>query len=1369
MSISSLKTTRSSEQIRTQEVLEDYDIYKSDITKHINQFKNADNKAADYVNFSAYEKLFDAEKYGFIDQKLVNNYLGRKNEEMGKGADYDKIHHAIWMIEYNRDALLEGAYDDYEQMSYHLSKEADYENKTGEILFSEESEKVFESRRNLKIKLIDRYFELQKLIGDKGDKYFRKESLEHFNKNGTAQPILTPKGLNLIDMHDAGIIDLEKDTKIRNFEEKYLFDDHRNFLTEDINKIRGAYKEGIIKDRQQYLGLVKEIFQEHQKKMAQREKLDSLQRIYEKSPNIETRELNYRVVEKRFPQIKQEFAKPEIKEKIDNIIKISESDIGFNQKLNLSQPSNPAKRAEVEQRLTQRKQEIQDLEKKQMETEQQLAEAEAGMVIAKQNLNKQFDKDAQPYIENIKDVWENIKQNKKIDFKFAYKNLIGKYLGDSSDLTAVVETQRPHYNQIETLKPQIEEIQKLIEQKNLEAERDKVFILSDQITQLKETVLNKIIYQEGEDNIIPREKVELEQYVIDELIKNYKHQPDKGKFVDEISALNEYKKLIINNKDRLYSREDFLKFKSIGAQLSGLERVESKSYFDINSEISNILDQVIKNKESLDAFKRTFSNIYNLELDSQFKLHDDLNIEFNNKNTDNSALVKEDNEKVIKMIFGQMATELFNYARVNKKKYGLTSKILSGENIIEKKMVDYATNVYIKETINSEGKFAGNKEKILNKLRNLISGKDMTRIDRSIIDNLISSIGSEQEVSYEYFNNFQIYKNTAKFKIIEKIIGQKGIEKIFSFRESKYTLREVKNILSQFSKPENITEFNSLFNHGGMLCHITSGSAYVLKDGYQASTRALNLRDGYHEGVRRFQHPSAAVHNSYNGAYFDGGVEHLLKDWNMKCPGAFITHPVTHLMKGRLIGGHIFDINNSITFSANDVGIRGKNNELVEPGTNDILDEHKITFEDTVFMAPKNLKMEELIFDDNGDEIPIEKRIFVIAEDQSRNDLITSEEYFNNLINELPKEKQPRGVFYFDVPQNTRAININFNDGLDLFRKKNNIDNAKFKDTKILMESLNKEVIRVKSPTTGIDYNFLAGFGDFSGYKIPENEIQLEKNYSQAINNNISISTFKNYERITGNLGGNTDGGKFKINEVLYDKEYYLKFMLKPNRRINESQEEYDKKVAEQNNRLWHEQLADNIYRKLGVDVPETEIINFQAENGETKLARASEWKERKHSGYDEKIFNDGFIADCLLANWDAPLNQYVATDGKAYRIDNGGSMLFRSRGDRKKLSRDFNPAFDKEDQYILWEDKVVEIDSLRKNGKYPGLTQSDIARQINNIEQNLSDDDIERLTYTVKLEFDDRKLLQEILRKRRDYLINNKQQILAKFPENNL
>ena len=134
----------------------------------------------------------------------------------------------------------------------------------------------------------------------------------------------------------------------------------------------------------------------------------------------------------------------------------------------------------------------------------------------------------------------------------------------------------------------------------------------------------------------------------------------------------------------------------------------------------------------------------------------------------------------------------------------------------------------------------------------------------------------------------------------------------------------------------------------------------------------------------------------------------------------------------------------------------------------------------------------------------------------------------------------------------------------------------------------------------------------------------------------------------TGPQGGSNPGGKFKDEK---GKEWYCKFPSDPET-------------------VYNELLAAKFYQMLGAKVPDLRLVQKDG-----KLGIASAWVDGVQKGTAEQLAeaegaHTGFIFDAWLANWDvvglANDNLMIDKDGKAVRVDVGGSLIFRAQGGKK-------------------------------------------------------------------------------------------------------
>jgi hypothetical protein len=128
---------------------------------------------------------------------------------------------------------------------------------------------------------------------------------------------------------------------------------------------------------------------------------------------------------------------------------------------------------------------------------------------------------------------------------------------------------------------------------------------------------------------------------------------------------------------------------------------------------------------------------------------------------------------------------------------------------------------------------------------------------------------------------------------------------------------------------------------------------------------------------------------------------------------------------------------------------------------------------------------------------------------------------------------------------------------------------------------------------------------------------------------------------------------------------------------------QFVKKSGANAGQIKDEVTADNIYRAIGVAVPESRIHNTA--DGPVKLAKFVKGKqlsefednslgemfgEKNERGAADAELRKHFAADALLGNWDVigkgGDNVIVGADGKVYRVDNGGALRYRAMGGEK-------------------------------------------------------------------------------------------------------
>lgn len=141
-------------------------------------------------------------------------------------------------------------------------------------------------------------------------------------------------------------------------------------------------------------------------------------------------------------------------------------------------------------------------------------------------------------------------------------------------------------------------------------------------------------------------------------------------------------------------------------------------------------------------------------------------------------------------------------------------------------------------------------------------------------------------------------------------------------------------------------------------------------------------------------------------------------------------------------------------------------------------------------------------------------------------------------------------------------------------------------------------------------------------------------------------------------------------------------------------QQWFTKTYRGSSDRLASEHLANRLYRDMGIAAPETHV---SVVDGKPMLmSKELDGTPTGVAGLKESDLRDGFVVDAWLGNWDVlgqTLDNALVDGGKAYRIDNGGSLVWRAQGARK-----------------VFEETVSELDSMRQAGNSAGRVFGDIS-----------------------------------------------------------
>ena len=210
--------------------------------------------------------------------------------------------------------------------------------------------------------------------------------------------------------------------------------------------------------------------------------------------------------------------------------------------------------------------------------------------------------------------------------------------------------------------------------------------------------------------------------------------------------------------------------------------------------------------------------------------------------------------------------------------------------------------------------------------------------------------------------------------------------------------------------------------------------------------------------------------------------------------------------------------------------------------------------------------------------------------------------------------------------------------------------------------------------------------------------------------------------KVSGQLGSNEGGWYEKPN----GERFYVKFYENP----SQGQAEF---------------VANAVYVKLGIKAVCSEIIQL---DGREAIASPAVPEATPASGEAQGGSEDvqkGFVADAFLANWDVVglvYDNIVQGKDGFYRIDNGGSLIFRAQGGDKAYSPD----------------SIPELQSMRVPGRptgevFAGITEDEIGKQARELVSKLSPEDIRAIVDESGLEGEDRDRILTGLLGRREYL----------------
>jgi len=196
--------------------------------------------------------------------------------------------------------------------------------------------------------------------------------------------------------------------------------------------------------------------------------------------------------------------------------------------------------------------------------------------------------------------------------------------------------------------------------------------------------------------------------------------------------------------------------------------------------------------------------------------------------------------------------------------------------------------------------------------------------------------------------------------------------------------------------------------------------------------------------------------------------------------------------------------------------------------------------------------------------------------------------------------------------------------------------------------------------------------------------------------------------------------------------KYYTK-LKKPSETIAQAQERMETEV-----------LAGKLYDLAGIPAAD---LNMGTNNGEPVMLSRMIQTRMPHIAGDKAEAQKGFVIDAWLANWDAPLNDNIKIDnnGRAVRLDVGGSLDYRAQGTKKGSGGT-----------VAFGNSVTEMTSLQKRGGNVDFSNMDrnLLKQQTQKLGTITDDDIRKTVQSIVSDPARAKILADTLIARRDDII---------------
>lgn len=199
----------------------------------------------------------------------------------------------------------------------------------------------------------------------------------------------------------------------------------------------------------------------------------------------------------------------------------------------------------------------------------------------------------------------------------------------------------------------------------------------------------------------------------------------------------------------------------------------------------------------------------------------------------------------------------------------------------------------------------------------------------------------------------------------------------------------------------------------------------------------------------------------------------------------------------------------------------------------------------------------------------------------------------------------------------------------------------------------------------------------------------------------------------------------------------------------------YIGKYGKTKEHLLNECQADKVYQAMGINVPEFKL--YDTAKGPVKVTRFIKGRmlnDFLNTASDAEIamvkkeLQKGFATDALLANWDVIGTGYdnilLDVNYKSWRIDNGGSFMYRAQGGKKLLIGNTSNVWDTK-PYEIWSmrkrDNIMRAPNEFSSFIFKDLEYTDVVDQMSHLVANKTkilkaiDDPLARVTVRGRLE----------------------------------